>query len=483
MKWMQWRDVVATALPFIESRRCVLRARSEKINSPGISMASRQRRARMRAALSTLFLRSQPATAPHKGSRTFTCVRSACVAMVLASVTSAHAVRQVIVGYWAGDSEHGAARPTPQEACEAVIANKNEAVKAGKLAGGYVLESCGTTASWVMAYKVLSDGGQYLWTNVTYISTRFGCPVNSMLIPQNGNCKCNAGFEEDPAGTSCAASSPPETAADRKCDAGLFAGNPILPATGEKYRSEVDWTDSGPAPLSLERTYRSNWASYIARPDTGLGAVWTHNHGARLMATPALAPTDIAIVMPDGSRRTFAKVGSSFWVANGSADRLEEGRGGGWTYRRADDDTSWAFDSAGKLQGKFDRNGWITAYWYDAAGRLSEVTNPFGRSLAFTYNNTGQLTAVTTPEARVIAYRYDSAGRLSSVVYPGGKARSFLYENAVFAQALRATPPPRPAPTSGSRAPSTTPWACRAPSPMRWAKPPRSSAMSWAGRR
>ena len=287
-----------------------------------------------------------------------------------------------------------------------------------------------------MAYKVLSDGGQYLWTNVTYISTRFGCPVNSMLIPQNGNCKCNAGFEEDPAGTSCAASSPPETAADRKCDAGLFAGNPILPATGEKYRSEVDWTDSGPAPLSLERTYRSNWASYIARPDTGLGAVWTQNHGARLMATPALAPTDLAIVMPDGSRRTFAKVGSSFWVANGSADRLEEGRGGGWTYRRADDDTSWAFDSAGKLQGKFDRNGWITAYWYDAAGRLSEVTNPFGRSLAFTYNNTGQLTAVTTPEARVIAYRYDSAGRLSSVVYPGGKARSFLYENAVFAQAL-----------------------------------------------
>jgi hypothetical protein len=136
----------------------------------------------------------------------------------------------------------------------------------------------------------------------------------------------------------------------------LFSGNPILPATGEKYRSEVDWTDSGPAPLSLERTYRSNWASYIARPDTGLGAVWTHNHGARLMATPALAPTEIAIVMPDGSRRTFAKpADSSFWVANGSADRLEEGRGGGWTYRRADDNTTWAFDSAGKLHGKFDQ--------------------------------------------------------------------------------------------------------------------------------
>ena len=249
------------------------------------------------------------------------------------------------------------------------------------------------------------------------------------------SCPCNAGYRRK-GQQQCVAYSPPETPPDRKCDDGSSSGNPILPATGEKYRFEIDWMDSGPAPLSVERIYRSNWASYIARPDTGLGDVWTHNHGARLTATPALAPTEVAIVMPDGSRRSFAKVGSSFWVANGSADRLERSPGGGWTYRRADDNTTWAFDSAGKLHAKFDRNGWTTAYWYDAAGRLLQVVNPFGRTLAFSYNNAGQLTAITTPEARVISYRYDSAGRLSSVVYPGGRSRSFLYENADFAQAL-----------------------------------------------
>lgn len=68
----------------------------------------------------------------------------------------------------------------------------------------------------------------------------------------------------------------PEPPTDRKCDDGLFSGNPILPATAEKYRSEIDWTDSGPAALSLERIYRSNWTSYVARPATGLGAAWTH---------------------------------------------------------------------------------------------------------------------------------------------------------------------------------------------------------------
>ena len=93
--------------------------------------------------------------------------------------------------------------------------------------------------------------------------------------------------------------------------------------------------------------------------------------------------------MPDGSRRIFAKVGSSFWVANGSADRLEQGRGGGWTYRRADDDSTSRFDSRASCS-RHARNGWTTRYAYNAAGRLSTITNAFGRTLNLAYNSAGR---------------------------------------------------------------------------------------------
>ncbi|WP_162578390.1 RHS repeat-associated core domain-containing protein [Variovorax sp. PBS-H4] len=268
-------------------------------------------------------------------------------------------------------------------------------------------------------------------------------PVSGMLP----TCSCGDGYKLSYdkayidtnglwANRQCLENSPPEIPADRQCDAGLFSGNPILPATAEKYRSETDWSDSGPAPLSVQRIYRSNWASYSAKPDIGLGAAWAHNHGVRLMATPALAPTAVAIAMPDGSRRSFAKpAGASFWVANDNADSLEQSPDA-WTYRRADDNTTWVFDSTGKLQAKYERNGWTATYRYDGAGRLSAVTSPFGRVLTFAYTGAGQLDTVTLPDARVLRYQYDGVGRLSSVAYPDGKTRTFLYENAAFAQAL-----------------------------------------------
>lgn len=110
----------------------------------------------------------------------------------------------------------------------------------------------------------------------------------------------------------------PDTA--RSCrpgDAGSSTPFPILPATSEKYRNELDWSDSGPAPLSLSRVYRSVWAGDAMRPNTGLGQVWTHSHSARLKAMPASAPHAVAITLPEGQLRTFVKaVGTSVWTVS-----------------------------------------------------------------------------------------------------------------------------------------------------------------------
>ncbi len=103
--------------------------------------------------------------------------------------------------------------------------------------------------------------------------------VESWIKP---SCPCNAGYKLRSG--QCTENSPPEPPTDHKCDAGLFSGNPILPATAEKYRSETDWADSGPAALGLVRFYRSNWGS-SGRPGapTGLGQAWSHNHAIQLL--------------------------------------------------------------------------------------------------------------------------------------------------------------------------------------------------------
>jgi RHS repeat-associated protein len=219
--------------------------------------------------------------------------------------------------------------------------------------------------------------------------------------------------------------------------AGVTEGHPISPSTAEKYRSETDWSDSGPGALSFTRTYRSNWASDSSRTSNPIGQAWSHNFSTKLVATPSTAPVGVAITTGEGYVRTFGKAsGATTWTASNSADTLTQLSSGTWTYHRADSNTTLSFDGSGKLQTEADRNGWVTTYTYNGAGQLASVTNGFGRTLALAYNGAGQLTTVTTPDARVVAYAYDGSGRLVSVLYPDGKGRNFVYENASFPQAL-----------------------------------------------
>ena len=236
---------------------------------------------------------------------------------------------------------------------------------------------------------------------------------------------------EDQSHSACLTPEPPI------CMAGLATPNPVLPASAEKFRSEVDWFDSGPGALSFTRTYRSNWASDSSRVGNPLGQVWSHNFAIKLVATPSAAPLGVAINTGEGYVRTFGKApGATTWTAGNSTDTLVQLPSGTWSYRRANDDTTLSFDGSGKLQVAVDRNGWATAYNYDGAGQLASVTNSFGRTLAFGYNGVGQLTTVATPDGRFIAYAYDVTGRLVSVLYPDGKGRNFVYENASFPMGL-----------------------------------------------
>ncbi|SDZ69916.1 YD repeat-containing protein, partial [Variovorax sp. YR266] len=290
-----------------------------------------------------------------------------------------------------------------------------------------------------MVYYTNAGGPMYMSDTIVQIIT--GCPAYSTLNNKN-SCDCKDGYAETPGRTSCQAAAPEPASGPQICvrprlPAGAFEGNPIFPASGEKFRAETDWSDFGPDALSFVRTYRSTWAGGTAGPASGLGQVWSHNYNTGLTASLGTDPPAITISLPAGYLRSFTRAdANSAWTpAKGnSADTLAQ-LGGVWVWHRADDDSTYSFTADGKLQTVVDRNGRATTYAYNNDGRLISVTNAFGRTLAFAYAN-GSLATVTTPDGRVLGYSYDASGRLSSVLHPDGKSRTFLYRNATYAQAL-----------------------------------------------
>jgi len=287
---------------------------------------------------------------------------------------------------------------------------------------------------------VRGDLGEF---DVTYYQT-----VLRTLHRVNGQCEVeeevwgfpglNANGETDlvVSGTSCVTRlettgtfAPP---APQSCPRdGEAAGNPILPATAEKFRAEIDYEDFGPAALNFGRTYRSTWGADTSRAAGPMGKAWAHNHGATLRSTG----TSVTLTSAEGYVRSFARSSiSAPWTAIDSADTLSQA-GTTWVYGRTEDDSTLRFDAAGKLLSITARNGWTTSYVYEGS-RLARISNPFNRQFYLHHDVAGRLTVVNTPGGGSIGYEYDGLGRLSLVKYPDGNRRSFLYENVAFPQAL-----------------------------------------------
>ncbi|WP_431096879.1 DUF6531 domain-containing protein [Polaromonas aquatica] len=241
------------------------------------------------------------------------------------------------------------------------------------------------------------------------------------------------------------------------CD-GLQAGNPILPATGEKVLSQPDINEQGADALSLLRHYRSTWAGVSGRDlavNPGLSQAWSHNHAVSIKweGVANTANSVARVIFGDGSVRAFGwDVGSSLWSAGNNADSLITNSVGP-LYKRLDNDSMWQFDAAGKLLTVTLRNGWTTTYTYSTVGTpvniapvpglLITVSNQFGRTLSFAYNASNQLASVTASDGQVIGYVYDgttAASRLTTVTYPGISggtvSKTYLYENTTFPQLL-----------------------------------------------
>lgn len=285
----------------------------------------------------------------------------------------------------------------------------------------YVLAPRGAyiTDSPALYYRKATGCTDYNWIEGEYAlfhrAYHYICPVGTT-------------FKQSPldSGTYCIveAQEPTELAPPLSCPApGTFVGNPIIPATGQKYRKETDLLDPSVHELQFTRIYKSFWPAANTIPSAGLGSSWNHNHSYRLIQT---TQSTIKFIEPEGTVATFTTPGGTTgWTSDNISKTLVSD---GTTYVVTDklEDVTYLFDSSKRLTEKRQRNGWKLSYSYDSANQLAVIANAFGKTLSFTWQN-GLIVQVNNGTKRIVKYGYTS-NQLTSVADVDSKTRRFLYE-------------------------------------------------------
>ncbi|MGA8152649.1 MAG: RHS repeat-associated core domain-containing protein [Terriglobales bacterium] len=88
--------------------------------------------------------------------------------------------------------------------------------------------------------------------------------------------------------------------------------------------------------------------------------------------------------------------------------------------------TSFSYNSHGLLSA-IKQGARQTTYAYDSKGRLASLTDPLGLKTTYTHDADGDLLLTTSPDGRAIAYTYDHNNNLTSVTPPGAEAHAFAF--------------------------------------------------------
>jgi RHS repeat-associated protein len=218
--------------------------------------------------------------------------------------------------------------------------------------------------------------------------------------------------------------------------------NPVVIATGEKYKDELDFAASGLHGLQLQRTYRSrgatgqlfgpNWASSLDAPFLAASTarfVTETGHSYPLTAT---------VTFPGGGQYVYrvhpdhphpyrvqdnAKMGDLYY---NRTTRI-------WTLWK--DQKKYNFLAGGGIATSIDRftgERLLTITWVNAGFyKITRVTNLVGKYIDFTWTG-NRVTAATDPAGNTWNYGYNANGMLTSVTSPGASpdVRTYHYENA-----------------------------------------------------
>lgn len=277
----------------------------------------------------------------------------------------------------------------------------------------------------------------------------------------------------------------------KDCSKTPISANPVIIATGEKIKTESDFTSLGRYGLSLERTYRSkhntgtlfgpNWLSNLdpARitpsgtctrrlsnwpcvPDSFIltepdGTKYTYTYKSHLLGARTDDKTNASTGMGENDDGMVAATGSDGHASAGNLPLDEIGETGDgsevpqsflYTVKDAaatgtltyslDQETMLNrgkkryFFQGGRLSYYFDGDtGQRLTYLYsvEAAPKLQRVTNLVGQYVQFTWSG-NRVGEVRDPAGSIWRYGYDGNGMLASVTAPGTSPdqRSYHYE-------------------------------------------------------
>jgi RHS repeat-associated protein len=233
---------------------------------------------------------------------------------------------------------------------------------------------------------------------------------------------------------------------------GVFAGNPIEMAVGNKFQIETDFVGGAATGLSLVRYYNSDDSVNLGTNGPGFGTNWiTMWHRYVYIPLPLQPGTSYAQTFtPSGRVDEWEYNSSGQWEADPdvrSRFSLLTDSGSnviGVKIVLADDTVEEYTEKDGTvfhLTKTTTRQGLETTLTYDANHNPTLVTGPFGDKLTFTYDADQHVKQMTAPNGDLYTYEYLysyvlARGILSSVTYPDGSKRQYVYENTTLPRAL-----------------------------------------------
>lgn len=203
-------------------------------------------------------------------------------------------------------------------------------------------------------------------------------------------------------------------------------GNPINPATGNKFQVENDYVGGLGTYLQFTRYYNSQDGDIHQ-----LGIGWRSNYHRTL----SKVSDDIIEVHLENGHLDIFKFATNVWLADSDTQRRLIQTATGWQITD-DNDIKEEYNFKGQLTSLTYRGGLKTTLSYDANDKLIKVVGPFGHILLFSYNENGLIKEMTTPNNEIYTYSYNSQNVLAAVTFPDGNSRHYLYEDPRFQSAM-----------------------------------------------
>ncbi|WP_285402522.1 RHS repeat-associated core domain-containing protein [Luteibacter sp. ME-Dv--P-043b] len=209
-------------------------------------------------------------------------------------------------------------------------------------------------------------------------------------------------------------------------------GDPVNPATGNKFESLTLFSGQGTFPVRFDITYYGGQSVPILSPvQLSLGARRVHNYQMRVVVESNSTLTSAYVLRPDGKVYGFDQNGTSWTGDLDVVDTLEStldasGNIAGWTYTRSDK-TRETYDSTGTLRSIIRQDGMTQTFAYDSQGHLSSITDPQGRSIVFTWDTSNRMAGMQDTAGGNYTFSYDANNNLVTLTYPDNTTRRYVY--------------------------------------------------------